>query len=260
MSIFGYIAKGFSIAKSSSRLILTVFAISFAWVLVNLPFVSPDGAAEPGAVTVVLGILFMLVTVFVQAGTIGYIEQVAKHGSSSLSVFKQAGLKNYFRILGLGVVMGLVMLILAVIAIIGFLAGGPEAEPSSAAVVLAVIVALTGLVLLLFMFMAPYAAVVDGKGVFGALKMSFGIVKRNFWTVLAVGLLMVLVGFAADVVLRLIGGALAAAMPGKVSQAIAGFLSSGVNAYLGIVTASAFMSVYLTKTSGVPAGAVSASN
>ena len=124
MSIFGYIAKGFSIAKSSVSLLLTVFAFSFVWTLINLPFVSADGAAEPSAVTAILGVVFMLLSIFIQAGSIGYVEQVVKQGKAGLDVFVQAGTKNYLRMLGLGIVVGLVMLILAVLAVIGFVAGG----------------------------------------------------------------------------------------------------------------------------------------
>lgn len=252
MSILGYVTKGFSAAKSSMSLILAVFAFSFVWTLINLPFVSPDGTTEPSAVTVGLGILFILLSVFVQAGSIGYVEQVIKQGSSSLSAFKEAGAKNYLRMLGLGLVVGLMMIVLAVLAVIGFVAGGANAEPSPVAIVFAVILAIVGMIVLLFLFMAPYAVVVEGKGVIGAIKSSAAIVKKNFWTVLAVGILLVVIGFAIGFVLGLLIGMIGAALPNKAGQVLGGFLSSAVNAFLGVVTTGAFMALFLSG--GSPSG------
>lgn len=256
MSIFGCIAKGFSIAKSSKSLILAVFGFSFVWALINLPFASA-GDAEPGIVPAILGVIFMLISVFIQGGSIGYVENVAKQGGSALSVFVESGKKNYLRMLGLGIVIGLVMLILAVLAIIGFVAGGPEAEPNPAAIVLAGIAALIGVLILLFLFLAPYAVVVDGKGIFGALKASVSFVKKNFWKVLAVGVVLVVIGFAVGFLLGLVAGLLTGMLPGMIGQAVSAFLSSAVNAVLGVVTTGTFMALYLSGASG-PSGSVEA--
>ncbi len=251
MSIFGHITKGFSIAKSSMSLLLTVFAFSFIWTLINLPFVSADGTAEPNPISAVLGILFILISVFIQSGSIGYVEQVVKQGRSALGSFLESGKKNYLRMLGLGIVVGLVMIVLAVLAVIGFVAGGAQAEPSPLAIVLAVILAIVGMIILLFIFLAPYAVVVEGKGVVGAIKASIAIVKQNFLTILGVGVILVVIGFAIGFLLGLVIGLTGGALPGKAGQVLAGFLSSAVNAYLGIVTTGAFMSLYLSKSGSV---------
>lgn len=248
MSIFACISKGFSIAKSSGSLVLAVFLFSFVWALINLPFASPANATQPGLMTAVLGVLFMLISIFIQAGSIGYVEQVAKQGKSSLAVFALAGRKNFLRMLGLGLIVGLGVLILAVLAVLGFVAGAPQAEPNPIAVVVAVVVAVIGLVGLLFLFFAPYAVVVDGKGVFSSLKDSIGIVKKNFVKVLAVGAVLVLIGFAVGFVLGLAAGLLSGVLPGKIGQGAVAMLSSGVNSVLGVITTGSFMALYLSNT------------
>lgn len=261
MSIFGYIAKGFSIAKASSPLFLSIFGFSFVWTLINLPFTSADGAAEPSAIAAVLGVAFMLISIFIQSGSIGYIEQVVKQGNSNMGVFVQQGTKNYLRMLGLGIVLGLMMIILVVIAVIGFVAGGSQTGANPVAVVLAVLMAIIGLILLLFLFMAPYAVVVDGKGVIGALKTSVNLVKKNLGVVLGVGLILVVIGFAIGFLLGLLMGALTGILPGKAGIILGGFLSSAVNAFIGIVTTGAFMALYLNHNSGESAsGAGSAAH
>lgn len=248
MSIFGHITKGFSIAASSGSLVLTVFAFSFIWMLVNLPFVSADGATQPTAISAILGILFVLISIFIQCGSIGYVEQVIKQGKSNLGTFAEAGKKHYLRMLGLGIVIGLVMVILAVLAVLGFVAGGAQTEPSPVAIAFAVILAIVGMVTLLFIFLAPYAVVVESKGVLGALKASIAVVKENFLTVLGIGIILVLIGFAIGFALGLVIGFAGGALPGKAGQIVAGFLSSAVNAYLGIITTGAFMTLYLSKS------------
>lgn len=247
MSIFGCIGKGFSIAKSSGSLMLTIFGFGFVWSLINLPFVAADGTSEPNAITAVLGVLFMLISIFIQAGSIGYVEQVIKQGKSSLGTFAQTGKKFYLRMLGLAVVVGLVMLILAVLAVLGFVAGGPKsAEPSPIAIGLAVVLAVVGMGILLFLFLAPYAVVVEGKGVIAALKASAGTVKRNFVKVLVVGVVLIVIGFAIGFLLGLLSGLINGAVPNKAGQVLGGLISSAINAYLGIVTTGAFMALYLS--------------
>jgi hypothetical protein len=250
MSIFGCIGKGFSIAKSSGSLILAVFGFGFAWSLINLPFISPDGTASPNVVTGILGVVFLILSIFIQAGSIGYVEQVIKQGKSSLGAFVAAGKKNYFRMFGLAIVMGLMMVILAVVAVLGFVAGGEQSQPSPIAVGLAVLVAVIGLMLLIFLFLAPYAVVIDGKGVIGAMKASAGIVKRNFMKVLLVGLILVAVGFGIGFLLGLLTGVIGSALPSKVGLVFGGFISSAINAILGVVTTGTFMTLYLSTAAG----------
>ncbi|MBP9733438.1 MAG: hypothetical protein KBD07_03580 [Candidatus Omnitrophica bacterium] len=260
MSIFGCIGKGFATAKASGSLILALFGFSFVWALINLPFTSPDSATQPSPVIFVLGVLFLLINIFIQGGSIGYVEQVTKQGASSLGVFAESGKKNYLRMLVLGLVLGLIMIVLAVLAMMGFLVGGPQAEPNPLAIVVAVVVAIVGALLLLFLFLAPYAVVVDQKGAFSALKTSVAFVRQNFLKVLLVGLVLVVIGFAVGFVLGLITGLLAGVVPGRVGQAIAAFLTSGVNSALGVVTTGAFMALYLSGPSTNTPEAIPAAN
>lgn len=248
MSIFGCIGKGFSIAKSSLPLVLVLFVFGFVWSLINLPFVGPDGVAQPTTISAILGVLFIFISIFVQAGSLGYVRDVAKQGSSNFGAFTQSGTKNYLRLLGLGIIVGLIMLILVVLAVLGFVAGGDQTQPSPIGVALAVILAVLGAIVLLFLFLSPYAVVVDGKGVIASLKTSAGLVKRNFLKVLGVGVILVLLGFVIGFVLGLLMGVLAGALQGRAGQIVGGLISSGINAYLGVLTTGAFMALYLSTS------------
>ena len=67
MGIFEAIKKGFSVAKSSSSLILVLFAFSFIWNLINIPFQAPAAGTEISFALLALGILFIAVSIFMQA-------------------------------------------------------------------------------------------------------------------------------------------------------------------------------------------------
>lgn len=257
MSIFGCIGKGFSIAKSSMPLVLAVFVFGFVWSLINLPFINPDGTSQASTISAVLGLVFIFISIYVQSGSLGYVHTVAKQGSSGFGAFTEAAAKYYLRILGLGLIVGLVMLIFIVLGVLGFVAGGDQTQPSPVGVALAVILAIIATLILLFFFLAPYAVVVDGKGVVAALKSSMDLVKRNFLKVLGVGVILVAVGFGVGFLLGLLMGAVTNAVPGRPGQIVGGLLSSVINAYLGVLTTGAFMALYLSSSDSSSGSSVS---
>jgi ABC-type dipeptide/oligopeptide/nickel transport system permease component len=104
-----------------------------------------------------------------------------------------------------------------------------------------------GVVLLFF---APYIVVAEDQSAISAIKKSISLVKANIVNIILIGVVLLVVGFVIGFVLGLLMGLLSNALAGMPGQIAAGFLSSLVNAFLGVVTTGAFMAYYLSLGSG----------
>jgi hypothetical protein len=97
------------------------------------------------------------------------------------------------------------------------------------------------------LFLSPYAAVVDEKGVADSIKLSMKLVKKNILTLLGVSALLIVIGFGIGMVLgAILAGVSFVVKQQTVSQIIFAVLSSLVNSYLGVTVTAAFMSFYLS--------------
>jgi len=259
MGILESIKKGFSVAKASTQLVMVLFAFTFVWNLINIPF---QGAEEVTAGTsvslLVLGIAFILVSIFMQAGSLGYVLNVVKQGTASLGTFTDAGKKYYLRILGIGLIVALFIIILTILAVLVLMIGGPD-QTNPVGMVFAVVLAVVGMLGIFLMFMAPYIAIADELKVVAAIQASIQFVKNNILKVLGIGAILVAIGFLVGLVLGLVIGLLGAMLGDTANLVVSGFLSSAINAYLGVVTTGAFMAYYLaSKTAEGPAEAAPA--
>lgn len=254
MGILEAVKKGFEIAGKSRNLVLVMFAFAFIWNLINIPFNTQLQEPNVGlsVSVIVLSIIFIALSIFMQSGSLGFVHEVIKAGQSNLTHFKNCGKKFYLRILGVSVIVGLFIVILSILATLAILIGGET--PNAISIVLAVIIAAFGIYGVILVFLAPYIVVADDARVVDSLKASIGVVKSNFLKVVGIGVIMILIGFAVGLVLGLVFGLLGALLQGVAGQVVFGFLGSLVNAYLGVVVTAAFMSYYLSaKTSSEPA-------
>lgn len=247
MGVIDSIKKGFGVAAKSSQLILLIFGFGFIWNVINLPFQNgqPNPAASIGMFA--LGIVFIAASIFVQAGSLAYLRDVAKTGSASFAVFKEAGRQYYWRILGVALIVLLFILLLVFLGILALLVSGGTANALSIAVgVVLVIVAIIGV---FFLFYAPYAVIVDNQSIAASIKSSIAFVKGNILPLAGIGLILILVGIIIGLLLGVLLGLLTAAVTGLPGQIVTNFVSSAINAYLGIVTTGAFMAFYLGRKS-----------
>ena len=243
MGILEVVKKGFSVAQRSANLILLLFAFSFVWNLINIPFQGREAEVGASVTLMVLAILFVLASIFVQAGSLGYVHNVVKEGKAALGDFVNAGKKYYLRILGVGLIVALFVIILSIFALLAILVGGGEPNPVS--VTLSVILGVLGLIGVFLLFMAPYIVIADDARVVQAIQMSIQIVKQNIVKILGIGIILIVIGFAIGFVLGIILGLVGTLMGPTGNLIVAGFLNSVVNAYLGVVTTGAFMAFYL---------------
>ena len=246
----GSVKKGFSVASGSLPLVGALFVFGFVWNVVNLfftaQFQAQNEAPQASLPMIFIGIAFVLLSIFVQAGSLGYVRDRLKTGSADFGGFLAAGRQFYVRLLLLGLLMAAIVGVFVLVAAFGIAATGQQANAAGIAV--AVLVALIGIYVMILLFLAPYAAVAGDERVIQSLKSSISIVKKNFFAALGLALLLVVIGFAFGLLLGAVYALLSTAMPGTVSQVVFAALSSFVNAYLGLVVSGAFMNFYFLKS------------
>lgn len=245
MGIGDLIKKGFGAATKSKPLVLLLFGFGLIWNLINIPLAGQiqEGNTGVSFSIVALSIIFILLSIFMQAGTLGYVRDVVKSGQSTLGAFKESGMKYYLRVLALGIIVGLLVVVLFAIGAIIFLVLGNA--PNLLKAIVGTLLFIAGMVAVLFLFLAPYAAVADDAPVFDALKSSVDVVKNYFWRIFLTGLALLLVLFAFGFVLGLIIGLLTTVLAGTAGQVVSSFLSSLLNAFFGVVVTGTFMTLYL---------------
>jgi hypothetical protein len=244
MGIGETLKKGFSITKESMPLVCVLFIFGATWNLITL-FLNKDvdPAVGPSPILMVLSVLFIFISVFMQGGSLGYLKEKIKTGASNFGIFKSSGLKNFLPLLVLGIIIAIIAGLFMLLGI--FSVGALQA----AGVAIALLLAALGIYLVLLLFLAPYAIVSDGIGPIAALKKSVSMVRQNIKEVLGIVLLLVLIGFGCGLLLGAIFGLIGLVLKGTAAQALVAVGSSFLNAFLGVVVSAAFMSYYLGKTS-----------
>lgn len=250
MSIKASVQKGFGVARQSLSVVGVLSLFGFAWNLVNL-YYAPKAQQEPQAaasvVMVVAAFVFILLSIFLQAATMGYIRDMIKQGQSNLSVFMSSGGRYYFRMLFVGLMITSVVLIFVILGAVSF------ALLKTVGLVIAIPLGILAIYLIFLVFFAPYIVVVNNEGVIASIKKSMLLVKKNFMKVIGVSSVLVGVGFVIGLLVGLILGLLNVVAPGPASQIIYAVLSALLNAFLGVFVTATFMNFYLeiSNTQGV---------
>jgi hypothetical protein len=248
MGIIEAIKKGFSVATKAMVLVLILFIFNAVWALVSIPFTAP---AETGAAVTpaagILSIIFLLISIFVQGGSLGVVKDYIKEGALKLGEFVKYGFKFYLRLLGLGLIIALIILIVGIIAalIIAMTAPLENAVVTVISSILAIVVGALGLYFVILLIMSPYILVSEDKGVIESLKASIAFVRNSLGRVIGLLVLLILISLGIGLIIGIITGLTTFAMPVNVSQIIIGVINSAFNAYLGVVMLAAFMAFYL---------------
>ena len=245
MGIGESVQKGFGVAKKSTGLILLLSVFGFIFNMVNLTQTpaTADANTPPSPLLIVTGIVFLFLTIFFQAGQLGYVRDKIKTGSAAISNFMSAGGKYYLSILVLGLLISVIIGVFVLLAalVVGMLQNLPVVS-----VPLAILFAALGIYFVVMLFLSPYAVVVDGKTVKQSIGVSMKLVKKNILPLLGISAVLILIGFGIGLVLgAILAGVGSLVKQELVSQAVFALLSSLVNAFLGIAVTSAFMNFYL---------------
>jgi len=239
--------KGFSVASQSMEVVAGLFVFGLIFSLINVFFTAKlqkttTPSVRVSIVAVVVGVLFLLASIFVQAGLLGYVRDKIKSGHAGFSNFLDAGRKYYGSLLLLGLLVGAVVGVFILLAALAIFALGQKLMPVGIGI--AVVLVAIGVYISLLMFLAPYDLVAGDQKVIDAVKHSIAMVRKNIMAVLGLSLILILIGFAAGIVLGLGLGILTIAVKGMAAQAIFAFFSSAVNAFLGLFVAGSFMTFY----------------
>ncbi len=263
------IKKGFVVATKNPALIMVLFIFNLIWNMINVAIMPAPAATAPGAttppavppetalLTFMITIAFVLVSIFMQGGSLGLVRDYVKGNKMSLGKFASYGLKYYLRLLGVGVIIILMIVITALIAglIVAAVAPLNNVVATVIATLIAIAVGLVGIYLVIRLVMSPYALVCDEAGVIDAMKHSMNVVHRKyFWKVLLLLVLIVLIAIGIGVLVGIAAGLVTVAMPPKAGQVVIGIVNSLFNGYLGIVMMAAFLSYYLTLQEKIKSG------
>jgi len=261
MGMLEAIKKGFGVASKNLVLVLVLFIFNLIWNMINIAIMPAGVVPTPGAdtttapaippeaalTTLIFSALFILVSIFMQGGSLGVVRDYIKEGKMKLSKFASYGLKYYLRLLGLGIIIILLVLIIAVIAALIVAATTPlnNMVATVIASIVAIAIGLAGIYFVILLVMSPYTMVSDEIGIMDAMKRSMRVVKKSFWKILLLLVLLVLIAIGIGVLLGIVTGLATVALPAKVGQIIIGIINSLFNGYFGIVMMAAFMALYL---------------
>ena len=263
MGVIEAIKKGFGIASKGLGLIVVLFVFNVVSNLATLPFTPAPGAtAAPEAALplLVISLVFIIISIFVQGGSLGLIRDIVKEGSMKLAVMAQYGAKYFIRLLLLGAVILLLVVVIALAAglLIAVTAPLNNAVVTAAAIVISIGIAVVAALYFFIPFiLSPYAVVCDEIGVVDALKKSIAIGRTPFsrvFALLALTVLLVLIALGVGFLVGLVIGLISAALPMGAARILMVVVSSVVNSYLGVVATAAFMLYYLSKKESVPQG------
>ncbi|MEA3328381.1 MAG: hypothetical protein U9Q08_01355 [Candidatus Omnitrophota bacterium] len=245
------IKKGFMLAGKNWVLVGVLFLLNIFSNLIGLPLksikegVSPSLSESSLAIGVI--IIFLFLSIFVQAGLLGSVRDIIKKGSTRLNNLFSSGKKFFWRLLGLGMLIGLIIGLLVIfcqgtLALADRVIGNTILK-SLGFFIYMILGIITACVSILF-FYSPYVLVAEECGIIESVRKSVGFARKFLGSAMGTLALMMLMIIGATVVVGIL------LVPVAVSQRqmIGGILASGVNAYFGLVAMITFMSLYLGLT------------
>jgi len=256
MEILGSINKGFNVATKSLGLVIALFVFNLLGSVASLPFatVAPGAPVSPQltAGALIFSLLFILISIFIQGGTLGLVRDAIKEGKMKLASLAQYGMKYYLRLLGLGVLIVLIIAVVALVAGLLIAITAPLNNPVITSIAVIIAIAITVVVGLLFFIpftLAPYAIVCDEANIVDSMKKALEMARKPFvrvFMLLALIVLLVLIALAVGFVVGFIVGLITAFVPAGLGRGIMMVVTSAINGYLGVVITASFMAFYLS--------------
>ncbi|MGB2706328.1 MAG: hypothetical protein WBC74_05705 [Candidatus Omnitrophota bacterium] len=256
MGVIEAVKKGFTLSGKLLKVMLLFFILNAVMGLISLPLARPENVGNPGvaAISFILSLIFFAIFIYLQGGALGLTRDIHKTGSFDMSNFSVYGKKYYLKILGLLLLYILIAIgIVLVLALVGsgILGISDNAFTRTLVFGVAAVVALFTIVLLLFPI---YSIVADEHSVIQAFKKGVKTGKDNFWPVLGLFALLVIISIFISLVIGFIIGLITVPLPLALGQVLITIVNSAVQSYIPIVMMLALMGYYLslTKESGAP--------
>lgn len=256
MGIMEAIKKGFGIATKNFGLVLVLIGFNLIANLISIPLARivapaatpPATIPPPAPGAIVFSVIFILVSIFFQGGSLGLVRDAVKQGSMKLASILSYGAKYYLRLLFLGLLIVLIIAIAGIVAALLVAATAPLNNTAITVVasMVAIVIGAIALYFILLLMLSPYALVCDETGVIAAMKKSIGTARRVLGKVLLLLVMVILISLGLGFVVGLLTGALTIAMPAQASQVMIAVVNSIFNGYLGVVMMAVFMVFYLS--------------
>ena len=255
--ILAAIKRGFGVATKSLGLVIVLFIFNLIFNLASIPLAVKPGMQPTARLTagaVIFSIVFILISIFMQGGSLGLVRDYIKEGKMKLGGFASYGLKYYLRLFGLGLLIILIVGIVALMA--ALLIAGTAPLNNNVVTTIAVIIAIAigvvvGLLYFIPLTLSPYVLICDEVGVIEAMKRSLRLVKNPFsraFAVLLLFILLILISLGIGFVVGFLAGLVTAIVPPGLGQVLMGIATSAINGYLGVVMMASFMVFYLGLT------------
>ena len=249
MGVIEAIRKGFGVASKNMGLVLILFIFNLIWNLASIPFVGPAATARPdlAAIAVIISILFILMSIFVQSGALALVRDYVKHGKMALGSFAGYGLKYYIRLFLLGLLIVLIIGVIGMLAALIVFATTPlnNTAVTIIAAIIAIGIGVVGVYYILLLMLSPYTIVCDELGVIEGMKKSIKVVRRSLGRIILLLVLLILISMGLGFLVGLLTGFASVAMPIGAGRVFTGIVSSIFNGYLGIVMMASFTVFYL---------------
>jgi hypothetical protein len=249
MGVIEAIRKGFGVASKNLGLVLVLFGFNLIWNLASIPFVGPAATAKPelAAIAVVISIVFILLSIFVQSGSLGLVRDYIKQGKMALGNFAGYGMKYYLRLFLLGLLIVLIIGVVGLLAALIVFATTPlnNTAVTIIAAIIAIGIGVVGVYYILLLMFSPYGIVCEELGVIESMKRSMNVVRKSIGKVLALLVLLILISMGLGFLIGLLTGFISVAMPVGAGRIFTGIISSIFNGYLGIVMMASFTALYL---------------
>ena len=247
MGVIEAIKKGFGVAAKYRGLVLVLVVFNLVWNLASIPFVNQAAAPELSPIAALLSIFFILISVFIQSGSLALVRDFVKEGKTTLSNFVKYGTSYYLRLLGLGILIILLISIIGLVVALVVIATAPlnNTVVTVIAALIAIALGAVGLYYILLLILSPYIIVCEELGVIEAMKRSIKIVRRSIGKILLLLVVLILISMALGFLIGLLTGILTLAFPAGAGQIVIAIVNSLFNGYLGIVMMASFMVFYL---------------
>ena len=257
MGIIEAVKKGFSVATKNMGLLVILIGFNLIFNLASLPLtVQPGATPSPqlAVVALIFSIAFVLISIFIQGGSLGLVRDYLKQGKMVLGNLTAYGFKYYVKLLGLGILILLIVAIVALIAGIIVAVTAPLNNPviTTIAVIIAVAIGvIAGLLFFVPLAMSPYAIVCEEVGIIEAMKRSLQVVRNPFsrvFMVIALFIVLILISLGIGLIVGFIVGIVSGFLPAGLGQVLMGIATSIINGFLGLVMMASFMAFYLNLT------------
>ena len=162
MFVKASVKKGFGVVNQSLVIVAVLSLFGFVWNLINIYFTPrlQNPSIKVSAIMIAASLVFISLSIFLQAGTLGYVRDTLKQGHADLAAFISVGTRYYFRLLLVGIIITLTVMIFVLLGALFV------ALLKNIGIVIAVLIGLAAIYVILLMFFAPYAVVIgDEKAV-----------------------------------------------------------------------------------------------